>query len=266
MDIQDYETLITEQLDELFKEIIVANPKLPIPVKKGERIGDAISKFLENKFVEFTQNHTYFTNSVASPQGGSKNPFDAATVFELDGHQELIWIDFKTRNLDNDDSNPDSGTFHKVIDLIQKGAFYLTYIYVYYRDAGNNEMSFSANENGEMVNVYFLKNIGEKMHITPNNQMQVNFQEKNVNRTREEFVDFFIEKIKKSYEYRSRDSTDMLKKLNNNEIRLGRYKKPKPPKVYKRPPKIKKIPKKETISFDELKKLNKEQEEKIKKL
>ena len=31
-------------------------PTLPIAVKRGERVGDAISKYLENKFVEFTKN------------------------------------------------------------------------------------------------------------------------------------------------------------------------------------------------------------------
>ena len=266
MDIKAFETLIIEQLDQLIGSIITTNPTLTIAVKKGERVGDGISKFLENKFVEFTENHLYFKESLASPEGKTKNPFDVQTIFEINGHKELIWIDFKAVNLDNDDSNADSGTFNKVIYLIQNGAFYLTYIYVYYRNAGNNKMSFSPNADKDLVKVYFLKNIGENMHITPNNQMQVNFQEVNVNRTREEFINFFIEKVKKSYEYRSLDSKDMLEKLANNEIRLGKYKEPKPPKIYKREPKIKKEPVKETVTFDELKQLNKEQEEKIKTL
>ena len=266
MNIQDYGTFIINQLDNLVGSIITAHPKLKIAVKKGERVGDGISKFLENKFVEFTKNHLYFKDSLASPEGKTKNPFDVETVFEINGHKELIWIDFKAVNLDNNDSNAESGTFKKVIHLIQNGAFYLTYIYVYYRDSGNNEMEFSSNADGDFVKVYFLKNIGENMHITPNNQMQVNFQEENVNRTREEFINFFIEKVKKSYEYRSVDSNDMLEKLANNEIRLGKYKETKPSKVYKREPKIKKEPVKQTISFEELKKLNQEQETKIKNL
>ncbi len=266
MDIQEYERLITTQLDELVGNIINTNPKLNIAVKKGERVGDGISKFLENKFVEFTQNHQYFKESLASPEGKTKNPFDVQTVFDINGHKELIWIDFKAVNLDNDDSNADSGTFNKVIYLIQNGAFYLTYIYVYYRNAGNNQMEFSSNVDGDFVKVYFLKDIGENMHITPNNQMQVNFKEGNINRTREEFINFFIGKVKKSYEYRSLDSMDMLEKLANNEIRLGKYKEPKPPKDYKREPKIKKEPVKQTITFDELKRLNSEQEENIRNL
>ena len=46
MDIQAYETLITTQLEELVGNIINANPRLNIAVKKGERVGDGISKFL----------------------------------------------------------------------------------------------------------------------------------------------------------------------------------------------------------------------------
>ena len=60
MDIKAYETLIISQLNGVIKDIITENPKLKIKVKKGERVGDGISKFLENKFVEFTKNHIYF--------------------------------------------------------------------------------------------------------------------------------------------------------------------------------------------------------------
>ena len=54
MDIQEYEKLIISHLDKVVAEIINSNPKLAIAVKKGERVGDGISKYLENKFVEFT--------------------------------------------------------------------------------------------------------------------------------------------------------------------------------------------------------------------
>jgi hypothetical protein len=54
MGIRAYETLITTQLDQLIGNIITTHPTLNIAVKKGERVGDGISKFIENKFVEFT--------------------------------------------------------------------------------------------------------------------------------------------------------------------------------------------------------------------
>ena len=31
------------------------------------------------------------------------------TIFELNGHRELIWIDFKAINIENEDTNPDNG-------------------------------------------------------------------------------------------------------------------------------------------------------------
>jgi hypothetical protein len=114
MEIQDYEKLIITQLNEVIEHIIARNPQLNMAVKKGERVGDGISKFLENKFVDFTQNHPYFKDSIASPEGKTKNPYDVQTFFELNHYKELIWIDFKAINIDNDDSNPDSGTPDKV--------------------------------------------------------------------------------------------------------------------------------------------------------
>ena len=272
MDIQEFETLILSELKKVVEEIIKSTPTLPVEVKGGERQGDYISKHLEREFVKKTGNHNHFIDSKTSPSGKTKNPYDIETTFKYKNHNELIWVDFKAINIDNKDSNADSGTYAKVITLIQAGHFYLTYIYVYYQDAGNGSMKFSKNNDGETVKVYFLKDIGDKMHITPLNQMQVNFQEGGVNRTREEFIEFFIEKIKKSYEYRSVDSRDMLLKLGNDEIRLGKYKKPKEPKTIKEPKKtttkvkVEKPIKKETITFNELKQLNKEQEEKIKKI
>lgn len=137
MDIKTYETLIITQLDEIVRNIINTHPNLQIAVKKGERVGDGISKFLEKKFVEFTQNHKYFKESLASPEGKTKNPFDVQTIFELKGHKELIWIDFKAVNLDNEDTNPDSGTPDKVITLMQNGYFYLVYIIIYYKGFEN---------------------------------------------------------------------------------------------------------------------------------
>jgi len=272
MDIQEFETLILSELKKVVEDIIKTTPTLPVKVAGGERQGDYISKHLEREFVIKAGNYNHFIKSKTSLIGKTKSPYDIETTFNYKNHNELIWVDFKAINIDNKDSNADSGTYTKVITFIQEGHFYLTYIYVYYQDAGNGNMKFSKNIDGETVKVYFLKDIGDNMHITPLNQMQVNFQAGTVYRTREEFIDFFIAKIKKSYEYRSVDSRDMITKLSNNEIRLGKYKKPKEPKAIKEPKKITtkikvaKPVKKETITFNELKQLNKEQEEKIKKI
>lgn len=239
MDIQAYETLITTQLDELVGNIITTYPKLNIAVKRGERVGDGISKFLENKFVEFTQNHQYFKKSLASPEGKTKNPFDIQTIFELSGHKELIWIDFKAINIENDDTNPDSGTPDKILILIEQGYFYLAYILVYYK--GSEDGLDFVHCNGTMVKSYFLKNVNATMRITPSNQMQVNGFAEPVYRTREEFLNFLLQKKIESNERKLKKATEELENL-----RQGNFKK--------------------DLSLQKLLQLNSEQEEKIKNI
>ena len=125
MKIQDFENLILSELKTIIETIIKNSPTLPIAVKKGERQGDAISKFLEDSFVENTKEHTYFKDSNASPIGKTKNPYDVQTFFHYKKHSELIWVDFKAFNIANEDSNADSGTPDKVITFIKNGSFYL---------------------------------------------------------------------------------------------------------------------------------------------
>lgn len=245
MDIKEYETLITTQLDELVGSIITANPKLKIAVKKGERVGDGISKFLENKFVEFTQNHNYFKESLASPEGKTKNPFDVQTVFELNGHKELLWLDFKAVNMENDDTNPDSGTPDKVITLMENGFFYLAYIIIYYRGCEDGLEYVSHND--IFVKSYFLKNVSPSMRITPANQMQVNGFSQTVYRTREEFLDFLLQKKIESNERKFKKATQELENFKTGILKV-------------------KTSKKSEITIDLLKQLNNEQEEKIKNL
>ena len=247
MDIQEYEELIIKELEKLVKEIISQNPKLPIAVKRGERVGDAISKFLETKFVEFTQKHTFFTNSIASPQGKTKNPFDVETVFEIDEHQELIWIDFKAVNLENQDTNPDSGTPDKVITLMQNGNFYLAYIIIYYKGLSKNEGLEFVKHNDLVVKSYFLKNVSATMRITPANQMQVNGFSEPLYRNREEFLDFWLKKKIESNERKFKKAKQELENFKTGILKQ-------------------KTAKKEEITLDSLKKINREQEEKIKNI
>lgn len=239
MEIKEYEKLIIEQLNKLVEQIIEKGPNLSIAVKKGERVGDGISKYLENKFVEFTNEHEYFTDSIASPEGKTKNPFDVETFFNLNNHKELLWIDFKAINVDNDDTNPDSGTPDKVLTLINKGSFYLVYILIYYK---GNETGLEFVKNNEtLVKSYFLKDVSSTMRITPANQMQVNGFAEPMYRSREEFLDFLLQKKIESNERKLKKATDELENL-----RQGNFKK--------------------DLSIDKLKELNKSQEESIKNL
>lgn len=265
MDIKAYETLIISQLDEIFESIFESNPILNIAVQQGERQGDLISKTLENTFISAVNHSEYFTNSTTSIMGKTKSPYDIQTFFKIKGVHEKMWIDFKAFNLDNTNSNADGGTFKKVIDFINQGDFYIVYVYCFYRGKGKNQLQFEKKD-GRYTKIFFLKDINDKMHIPPTNQIQVDYRLPSEYRNRTEFIDFLIEKIKESYDRRSVDSRDMLEKLESNQIRLGNYKEPKPSKVYKRESKKVKVPKIETITFEELKRLNQEQEDKIKNL
>ncbi len=266
MDIQAYETQLLTQLKKITEKIIESNQKLNIQVQKGERQGDLISKTLENEFIKNVITNEYFKDSTKAILGKTKSPYDIQTYFDYEGIKEKIWIDFKAFNLDNQDSNADGGSFKKVIELIQQGGFYIIYVYCYYKGKDSVLQFEKLDSNNGFTKVFFLKDISSKMHIPPTNQMQVDYKLPTEYRSRVEFLDFFFEKVKESYERRSIDSKDMLEKLNKYEIRLGNYKKPKPPKEYKRPPKVVKVPKVDTITFDELKRLNSEQEDKIKNL
>jgi hypothetical protein len=219
MNIQDFENLILAELKKVVENIIIKHPTLAIAVTKGERQGDAISKILEIAFVNETQNHQYFSNSKTSPAGKTKNPFDVETYFSYKTHNELIWIDFKAVNIDNLDSNPDSGTPDKIIKLIQNGSFYLAYVFVFYQGA-NSKLDFIQKDN-EFVKVYFLKDISSTVRITPANQLQVNYSQAPTYRTREEFIKFLVEKKKQSFERRLKDAQSKLVEIAKGIIYKG---------------------------------------------
>ena len=65
MDIKAFEDLIKTEISVVITKVLMIF-LLPIDVRQGERVGDAISKFLETKFVEYTQEHFYFKNSSIS--------------------------------------------------------------------------------------------------------------------------------------------------------------------------------------------------------
>lgn len=216
MEIQSFENMMLLELKKVVENIIKNNPTLPIVVKKGERQGDAISKFLEAAFVKETENHIYFNQSSQSPLGKTKNPFDVETFFQYKTHSELIWIDFKAVNIDNEDSNPDSGTPDKIIKLIKNGIFYLVFIFIFYQGQGN--LLAFVSKNNEFVKAYFLKDISATVRITPANQLQVNYKQASVYRTREDFINFLVEKKKQSFERRIKNAQKNLKEIEDGII------------------------------------------------
>ena len=218
MNIREYEELIISEINGVVGQIINDTPTLPISVKRGERVGDGISKYLENKFVEMTDEHIYFRDSIPSPEGKTKNPFDVETIFELGGRMEKVWVDFKSINIENEDSNPDSGTPDKVLKLIKDGNFYLVYVLVYYRGVPGG-LSFVEN-GGSFVKSYFLKDISETMRITPSNQIQVNGFSEPVYRSREEFLRFLLQKKIESNERKLKKCISELENLRSGNFKV----------------------------------------------
>jgi hypothetical protein len=216
MNIQDFEKLIIDEIKKVVEKIIIKNPTLPIAVKQGERQGDAISKFLETNFVIETNNHKYLKDTITSPTGKTKNPFDVETYFCISNHKERLWIDFKAVNIENIDSNPDSGTPDKIISLIKNGDFYLAYIFVYYQ--GEEEHLKFATYDNQFVKAYFLKDISSTVRITKVNQLQVNYSQPPTYRTREEFIKFLIDKKKQSFQRSLKKVQTELENLENGIV------------------------------------------------
>lgn len=209
MEIKKYECKIKTELSKVINKIITKYPRLNIAAKS--RAGAEISNFLENKFVKETSKNKYFKNSIASPMGATKHPWDAMTYFCLKGHEEVIWIDFKAVKVSGLDSNPDIGTPDKIIDLIYSGNFYLVYIFVYYSETKDG-LQFVSNSENEKVKIYFLKDISSTFRRNPKNQLQVNISAKPEYRSRVEFIKLLYKKIEESHKRQIEISTKALKK------------------------------------------------------
>ncbi|MEX0595104.1 MAG: hypothetical protein WD512_01300 [Candidatus Paceibacterota bacterium] len=78
MKIKDFEELIIQELKQVVESILKKNMELPISAKA--RAGAEISDWLEEKFVESTQSHKYFSNSEFAPKGKTKHPWDAMAI------------------------------------------------------------------------------------------------------------------------------------------------------------------------------------------
>ncbi|HAU0514738.1 TPA: hypothetical protein JBG15_14600 [Legionella pneumophila] len=213
MNIQNFENLIINELQQIINQIITDNLFLNISAKS--RAGAEISHFLESKFVEYTINHHYFFDSIQAPLGQTKNPWDAKAYFKVQSYVEEIWIDFKAFKITSKDSNPDIGTPTKIINFIKQGGFYLVYVYVFYQEKENG-LEFVCSGN-EYAKIYFLKDISHTVRRNPKNQLQVNISEPPEYRTREQFIELLINKIKESHERQIKISEKQLKILDHEK-------------------------------------------------
>ncbi len=217
MDIKAFEDLILSELKKVTEKIISKNPKPNISAKS--RAGAEISSLLEEEFVKETANHTFFKDSKASPDGETKNPWDALTYFEYKNHKELIWIDFKAVKKSSKGSNPDIGAADKLIKLItNNNGFYLVYIFVYYNQTDSG-LEFVTNNNGQKVKLYFLKDIHSSFRRNTKNQLQINIDKEPQNRTRQEFIEILLDKIIQGYTRQKNIAEKELKKYAQVKIK-----------------------------------------------
>ncbi len=216
MKIEDYEKLICEEINKVVVGIIESNKILNISAKA--RAGAEISDWIEEKFVEKTQEHPFLKNTESAPKGKTKNPWDARTNFVLKNHTEDIWIDFKALKVSSADSNPDIGTPTKILNHILSGSFYLLYVYIYYQEHKNGLEFVKLNNN--FTKSYFLKDISHTFRRNPKNQLQVNMSEEPEYRSRKDFIKLLIEKIKESHVRQIEISKKSLAQIDKTESKL----------------------------------------------
>lgn len=201
MDIRELETLMKQDIEEIFTAILRLHNYI-FPISAKSRSGAEISDYLEDAFVGYlkAQPHPRIYNPLGSPKGATKNPFDICFNYRCEeaSFDDLIWGDIKATKRSYADSNPDLGTPEKIISFILNGHFYLLFIFLEYEATADNQTQFVPFENGKYVHCQFLKDIHHSVRINPKPQFQVNIHEPEEYRTREEFLELFHRKYRES--------------------------------------------------------------------
>lgn len=217
MDFKIYEEQLCKSIEQVVDKII--QMKLHLNISAKARAGAEISDYLEEQFVLSVNNGSgYLTDAFQAPRGATKNPFDAKCLFNFMERQEVIWIDFKAFKISSLDSNPDIGTPNKVIKFIKEGNFYLIYVLAYYEEDGDG-LKF-VKYNGNYTKVYPLKNVNHTFRWNTKNQFQVNMSAEPEYRTREEFVEMLIQKLKEGYARNLIKLQDKIDKLDDTYSQL----------------------------------------------
>lgn len=166
---------------------------------------------------------------MGSPKGATKNPFDVCFNYRNKNinFDDLIWGDIKATKHSYADSNPDLGTPEKVIKFILDGHFYLLFVFLEYNATEDNQTQFIAFDDGRYVHCQFLKDIHHSVRINPKPQFQVNINELEEYRSREEFLSLFYEKYKESIDRniakQEKKKAELKKRFKQMEKRLSEY-------------------------------------------
>lgn len=220
MEVKKLEDLIKSDIESVFTSIIKEQNYI-LPISAKSRGGAEISDYLEDGFVNFLTNHVHerIYNPKGAPKGATKNPYDFCFNYKCEdaGFDDLIWGDIKATKLSYDDSNPDLGTPEKIIKFIMDGHFYLLFVFLEYEATEDNQTKFVPFSDGKYVHCQFLKDINHSVRINPKPQFQVNINEPEEYRTREEFIDLFYTKYQESID---RNIAKQLKKKNELDDRF----------------------------------------------
>ena len=203
MEIKDFEEVMKNDIKNIFEQILTIHNYI-LPISSRSRSGAEISDYLEDYFVKLLadNDHPRIYNADSAPKGKTKNPFDFRFYYKYDNDNfhfdDVIWGDIKASKFSYNDSNPDLGTPTKVIRFMLDGHFYLMFVFFEYVSTDDNKTKFIQFDNNEYVKVVFLKDIHHSVRINPKPQFQVNIHEPEEYRTKEEFLDLFLQKYKES--------------------------------------------------------------------
>lgn len=217
MTVKEFENLMKNDIEEIFNRILETHDYI-LPISAKSRSGAEISDYLEDGFVEYFNNneHSRIYEVKGSPKGATKNPYDFCFNYKNEefNFDDLIWGDIKATKRSYEDSNPDLGTPEKIIKFILDGHFYLMFVFFEYEATEDNKSKFLPFEDGKYVHCQFLKDIHHSVRINPKPQFQVNIHEPEEYRTREEFIDLFLEKYNESIDRNIQIQTKKKSKLN----------------------------------------------------
>ncbi|MBC5657117.1 hypothetical protein DXC57_08730 [Clostridium sp. TF06-15AC] len=225
MDVREFENIMKSDIEEVFTNILAEHNYL-FPISARSRSGAEISDYLEDSFVEYLNNHPHIRiyNPKGAPKGATKNPYDFCFNYKCEeyNYDDLIWGDIKATKFSYADSNPDLGTPEKIIKFIMDGHFYLMFVFLEYDATEDNQTKFRPFDDGRYVHCQFLKDINHTVRINPKPQFQVNINEPEEYRTREEFLELFYVKYQESIDRIIEKQTKKKAELDSRFDDLGK--------------------------------------------
>lgn len=217
MDIRDFEIQMKNDIETVFTNILKENNYI-LPISAKSRSGAEISDYLEDSFVNYFKfnAHPRISKAKGAPKDNTKSPYDFEFIYtdKEFGFNDLIWGDIKATKHTYKDSNPDLGTPNKIIKFIKEGHFYLMFVFLEYEPTDDNELKFIKFSDNKYVHCQFLKDINHTVRINPKPQFQVNINQPEEYRTKDEFLELFYQKYNESIDRNIKKQTEKKEKID----------------------------------------------------